>query len=311
MRPWLVAIAGPTASGKSAIALDLARRLGGEIVNADSRQIYRGMDIGTAKPSPAERQLVPHHLFDIANPAAGYSLALYLRDAKAALGDAWARGALPWLVGGTGQYLWGLLEDWQVPEVPPDPALRAGLAAIAAESGPEALHERLAAVDPIAAERIDARNVRRVIRALEVHHHTGIPISTWQQRGTPPFDSLLFGIAVPRDELDRRIDRRVESMFAAGFVDEVRALLDSGVPRDASAMSSIGYGEVARHLAGECRLDEAVEATQRATRRLARRQQQWFRRDDPRITWVQEAGEIERAVTRFAAARTAGSSEPR
>ena len=184
----LVAVVGPTAAGKSALALALAQRFGGEIVNADSRQIYRGMDVGTAKPSPETRALLPHHLYDIAEPADAYSLALYRRDALAALEAVWARGELAWLVGGTGQYVWALLEAWQVPDVAPQPDLRAELAAAAERDGPDALHARLRAVDPEAADRIDARNVRRVIRALEVHEVTGRPITAWQTKGVPGFE---------------------------------------------------------------------------------------------------------------------------
>jgi tRNA dimethylallyltransferase len=300
----LVAIVGPTASGKSRIALELAERLGGEVVNADSRQIYRGMDIGTAKPSPEERRRVRHHLFDIVEPSESYSLALYRRQARAAFEDCWSRGTFPWLVGGTGQYVWGLLEDWQVPEVAPDQDLRARLDAVAKAEGAESLHLRLAAVDPIAAERIDPRNVRRVIRAIEVFEHTGVPISTWQTKGQPDFEFLLFGIDVPRDELDRRIDRRVEAMFAAGFVDEVRGLLDGGVAPDAPAMSSIGYAQVVRYLYCDITQAEALELTQRATRRLARRQGQWFRRDDRRITWVHDADDIDMQANIFTGACT-------
>jgi len=300
----LVAIVGPTASGKSRIALDLARELGGEIVNADSREVYRGMDIGTAKPTAADRGRVPHHLFDIADPADGFSLALYRDAARAALNDIWDRDAFAWLVGGTGQYVWALLEDWQVPEVPPDEELRAQLAAFAKSRGVLALHARLAEVDPLAAERIDARNVRRVVRALEVFQHSGIPMSAWQTKSKPDFEFLLFGIELPREELYQRIDRRVESMFAGGFVDEVRALLDAGVPADAPAMSSIGYGEAVRQLRGEITLVEAIQATQWATHRLARQQAQWFRRNDKRITWVHDAQDIEMQANIFTGACT-------
>lgn len=295
----LVAVVGPTAAGKSALALALAQRIGGEIVNADSRQVYRGMDIGTAKPPPGERALVPHHLFDIAVPAGGYSLALFQRDARAVLEAIWARGTSPWLVGGTGQYVWGLLEGWTVPEVPPDPALRAELAGVAAREGAEALQERLRAIDPESAERIDARNVRRVIRALEVHHHTGEPFSRWQRHRDPGFEFRVLGVDLPRDGLTARIDARVEEMFAAGLVEEVRGLVAAGVPPESPAMSSIGYGEVLRYLAGECSLPEAVSETQRATRRLARRQAQWFRRTDERITWVSSVEEAAEALQGF------------
>jgi tRNA dimethylallyltransferase len=300
----LVAIVGPTAAGKSAIALDLALRLGGEIVNADSRQVYRGMDIGTAKPAAEERRRVRHHLYDICEPAETYSLALYQRDARAALDGIWARDSFAWLVGGTGQYVWGLLEAWTVPEVPPDEALRAELSGFAAEQGADALHARLAKVDPIAAERLDARNIRRVVRAIEVFEHTGIPISTWQTKGSPDFEYLLFGIDVPLAELDERIDRRVDAMFAAGFVEEVESLLTAGIPRDAPSMSSIGYAEVGRFLGGEVTREVAVQETKRATRRLARRQAQWFRKEDRRITWVKDADDIEMHANIFTGACT-------
>ncbi len=300
----LVAIVGPTASGKSAIALELARRLGGEIVNADSRQVYRGMDIGTAKPTPGERRTARHHLYDIVDPRDGYSLALYRQQAAATFDALWSRGTFPWLVGGTGQYIWAILENWNVPDVPPDEDLRSRLAAEASLAGWESLHERLATVDPVAAERIDGRNVRRVIRALEVFEHTGTPISDWQTKGDPDFEHLLFGIDVPRDVLYPRIDGRVNAMFEAGFVDEVRGLLESGVPAGAPAMSSIGYGEVVRWIAGELTLAEAIERTKIATHRLARSQSQWFRRDDPRITWVQDVDDIDLQANIFTGACT-------
>ena len=297
----LAAIVGATGTGKSAIALDLARRLGGEIVNADSRQVYHGMDIGTAKPSAADRASVPHHLYDIADPRDGYSLAAYQRDAREVLDEIWGRGDRPWLVGGTAQYVWGLLENWQVPEVAPDAALRDQLEKYARIHGWEALHARLAAVDPVAAARIDGRNVRRVVRAMEVYEKSGRPISDWQRKAPPDFDFQIFGIDVERDVLYERVDRRVDGMFAGGLVDEVRALLDSGVPPTAPPMSSIGYAEVVRYLAGETSLDEAVAKTKIATHRLIRSQDQWFRRDDPRITWVRDAPGIEPLAVAFAA----------
>lgn len=295
----LVAIVGATGSGKSAIALELAQRLGGEIVNADSRQVYLGMDIGTAKPSLADRARVPHHLYDIADPREGYSLVAYQRDARAALEQVWGRGAFAWLVGGTPQYVWALLEDWQVPEVAPDEALRRELQAFAAASGWEALHSRLASVDPAAAERIDGRNVRRVVRAIEVHEKSGRPISDWQRKGAPGFEFLLFGVEVGRATLYPRIDERADSMFAAGLIDEVRALLDAGVPPRAPALSSIGYAEAVKYLEGEIPLAVAIEKTKIATHRLVRSQDQWFRREDSRITWVRDAAAIASASAAF------------
>ena len=297
----LVTVVGPTAAGKSALALALAQRFGGEIVNADSRQIYRGMDVGTAKPSPETRALLPHHLYDIAEPADAYSLALYRRDALAALEAVWARGELAWLVGGTGQYVWALLEAWQVPDVAPQPELRADLAAAADRDGPDALHARLRAVDPEAADRIDARNVRRVIRALEVHEVTGRPITAWQTKGVPAFDFRVLGVRCEERELIWRINRRTEAMYAAGLVEETRALLDAGVPPDASALSSIGYAEAVRELRGDITREKAIELTKRATKRLARRQRQWFRPQDPRIAWADDADSAADALAPFAA----------
>ena len=304
MQRRLVAIVGPTASGKSAIALELARRLGGEIVNADSRQVYRGMDIGTAKPSVADRRGVRHHLYDICEANDSYSLALYQRDARGALDAIWARDSFAWLVGGSGQYAWGLLESWTVPEVPPDEPLRAELHAFAETNGPDALHARLAAIDPLAAERIDARNVRRVVRAIEVYERTGAPISSWQTKGAPDFEYLLFGVRTDIAILDRRIERRVDEMFEAGFVAEVEGLLASGVSPLASSMSSIGYGQVVAHLQGRITRTEAIENTKRATRRLARRQAQWFRKEDPRISWVDDADDIDLQANIFTGACT-------
>ncbi len=295
----LVAVVGPTAAGKSALALTLARRFGGEIVNADSRQIYRGMDIGTAKPSRETRALLPHHLYDIADPADSYSLALYRRDALAALDDIWGRGEVAWLVGGTGQYVWALLEAWQVPDVPPQPERRAELAALAEREGVETLHARLRAVDPEAAGRIDARNVRRVIRALEVHEVTGRPITDWQTKGDPGFDFRVLGAGCEERELIWRINRRTEAMFAGGLVEETQALLDAGVPPDASALSSIGYAEAVRELHGDITREKAIELTKRATKRLARRQRQWFRPQDPRIAWADDVDGAAEALGPF------------
>lgn len=300
----LVAIVGPTASGKSAIALELAQRLGGEIVNADSRQVYRGMDVGTAKPSPAEQRIVRHHLLDVADPREGYSLALYQRQAKEVLDSIWARDSFAWLVGGTAQYVWALLEAWAVPDVEPDADLRAALEAFAAEHGWEALHQRLAAVDPLAASRLDGRNVRRVIRALEVFEKSGAPISAWQAKGAPDFEYLLFGVTRPREELYRRIDQRVDAMFEDGLIEEVRKLLAAGVQADAPAMSSIGYGETVRYLHGKLTLAEAIEKTKFGSHRLARGQEQWFRKDDKRISWVRDADDIDLQANIFTGACT-------
>jgi tRNA dimethylallyltransferase len=282
----LIAVVGPTATGKTALAVALARAIDGEVVGADSRQVYRHMDIGTAKPTAAERALAPHHLLDVVDPDEPFSLAQYQELAILALEDIWARGRQPLLVGGSGQYVWALLEGWTVPRLPPQRELRRSLEERAAAEGAEALHRELAQVDPQAAARIDARNVRRVIRALEVYQATGRPISFWQEKAPPSWDTLIVGLTGPRDELYRRIDARVDAMMAAGLVDEVRDLLAMGYSPELPSMSGIGYREVCQHLAGELDLPAAVAHIKTATHRLARQQSTWFRGDAPRIRWI-------------------------
>jgi len=282
----LIAIVGPTATGKTALAVALARAIDGEIVGADSRQVYRRMDIGTAKPTPKERALMPHHLLDVVDPDEPFSLAQYLELATAALEDIWGRGRQPLLVGGSGQYVWALLEGWTVPRLPPQRELRRLLEERAAREGAEALHRELAWVDPQAAASIDARNARRVIRALEVYQATGRPISFWQEKAPPEWDALVLGLTCTRDELYRRIDARVDGMMEAGLMDEARGLVAMGYRRELPSMSGIGYREACQHLAGEMDLSAAVARIKTATHRLARQQATWFRRDDERIRWL-------------------------
>jgi len=282
----LVAIVGPTATGKTARAVALARTLDCEIVGADSRQVYRHMDIGTAKPTPEERSLAPHHLIDVVSLDQEFSLAQYLELAVAVLEDVWSRGKQPLLVGGSGQYVWALLEGWRVPRLPPQQELRRELEERAAHEGAGALHGELAQVDPKAAARIDPRNVRRVIRALEVYRATGRPISYWQEKGPPPWQTLILGLTCPRQELYRRIDARVDAMMEAGLVDEVRALLAMGYSPSLASLSGIGYKQVCQHLADELDLATAVARIKTATHRLARQQYTWFRLDDGRIRWI-------------------------
>lgn len=286
VRPAIVVIVGPTASGKTDLAVALAERFGGEIVNADSRQVYRGMDIGTAKPSPAVRARIPHHLVDIRNPDEPFSLHDFLVLADAAIRDICRRGRLPFVVGGTGQYVWALVEGWHAPPVAPDPELRAELAARAAREGAATLHAELAALDPAAAQSIDPRNVRRVIRALEVIHVTGRLFSAQRRRAGAPYRTLVLGLRLSRETLYRRIDRRVEVMFASGLVDEVQRLLAAGYGCDLPALRSIGYAEVCSYLRGDRTLAEAIAQTKIATHRLARMQANWFRASDPRIHWL-------------------------
>ncbi|GAB4559178.1 MAG: tRNA (adenosine(37)-N6)-dimethylallyltransferase MiaA [Anaerolineae bacterium] len=281
----VIAIVGPTAVGKTALSLEMAEALGGEIVSADSRQIYRFMDIGTDKPSPEDRRRVPHHLIDIVDPDQPLTLAQYQRMARDAIADIHQRGRVPLLVGGTGLYVRAVLEGLQIPEVPPDPELRARLEEEAREYGADHLHSRLRSLDPEAASRIDPRNVRRVIRALEVCLRTGRPISQQQRASSPGYDVLRIGLTRPRRELYARIDARVDAMIAAGLVDEVRALVDRGYDLSLPAMTGVGYRQIARYLAGQCSLEEAIREIKRRTRRFVRQQNTWFRPDDPAIRW--------------------------
>lgn len=303
----LLAIVGPTAVGKSALALRLAERFHGAIVSADSRLVYRGMDIGTAKPTPAERARVPHYLIDILDPDEPFGLAQFQELAYQAIADAHRKGYLPMLVGGTGQYVWAVLEGWSIPRVPPQPTIRAQLEEQARQEGPEALHRRLAELDPTAAARIDPRNVRRVIRALEVCLTTGQPISELQRKDPPPYDTLMIGLQMERAELYARIDERVEQMIAAGLVDEVRGLLEAGYAPDLPAFSSVGYRQIIAYLRGEISLEEAVARIKRDTRRLVHQQSIWFRADDPRIHWfpAHDYPTIERFVAQWLARRPA------
>ncbi len=280
-RPPLVAILGPTAVGKTDISIRLASRLDGEIISADSRLLYRGMDIGTAKPTPQQRALVPHHLIDVTDPDQPWSLATFRSAALEAIAGVQARGRLPLLVGGTGQYVRGVLEGWTPPPISHDNALRQELEAFAAANGHAALHARLVEIDPVAATCIDPRNVRRVVRALEVHTITHRRPSEVRARAEPPFRSLKVILSLPRPELYARIDRRVEAMIAAGLVDEVRDLLERGYSQELPAMSGIGYKQVVAHIQGRMSLDEAMGEIRRASRRLVRHQANWFKESDP------------------------------
>lgn len=295
--PPLIAIVGPTAVGKTAVSLQLARQFEGEVVSADSRQIYRGLDIGTAKPTPAERAVAPHHLLDVVAPDQVFTLAQYQAAAYAAIADVHQRGRLPLLVGGTGLYVRAVLEGLAIPVAPPDEALRCELEAYAATAGSLALHGRLQALDPQAAQRIDARNVRRVIRALEVCLLTGQPISQLQQARPPAYRILRIGLTRPRPALYARIDRRVDAMLAQGLVDEVRGLLQAGYSPQLPALTGLGYRQIIQYLRGELTLEQAVAAIKQQTRRYVRQQGAWFRLDDERIRWfdLEQVG-VERIV---------------
>ncbi len=303
--PSLIALVGPTAVGKTATAVELCCDFEGEIVSADSRQIYRKLDIGTAKPSPAERAAAVHHLVDVIDPDEVLGLAEYQELAYAAIEDILARGRVPFLVGGTGQWVRAVVEGWGVPRVPPDHILRAELEAEAEQVGPETLHARLAAVDPEAAARIDYRNVRRVIRALEVYLKTGAPISQHQRAEPLPYRILQVGLTMPRQALYARVDARIERMLDEGLVDEVRSLMAEGYHLGLPAMSGLGYRQIGEYLTGKLSLDEAVHLVKRETRRYIRQQYNWFRLDDSAIHWFDAAHEfyrdLRKLVTDFAA----------
>lgn len=280
-RPPLIVIAGPTASGKSAAAMCLADRFPIEIVNADARAFYRGMDIGTAKPSRDDRERVPHHLVDMLDPRDPMSLATFQDMAMKAIADIHGRSMLPVLVGGTPQYVNAVVENWTVPRVAPNQAFRTALEREVERNGVQPLLARLRAVDPVAVDQIGP-NPRRLVRALEVFDATGVPITAQQGVGPPPYDALEIQLFLERARLYDRIDRRVDAMIDAGLVDEVRALLDAGVPPEAPALSAIGYRQVIPVVEREAPLGHAIERIKFDSHRLVRRQQAWFRRN-PRM----------------------------
>jgi tRNA dimethylallyltransferase len=281
----LVVITGPTGIGKTRFSLDIAEAMNGEIVSADSRQIYRYMDIGTAKPTPAERARVPHHLIDVVNPDENLSLAQYVSLAKQAIEAIRNSGKLPLLVGGTAQYINALVEGWSIPEVPPNPELRRELEAYAEEHGAMALHKRLRAVDVPASEKIEYQNVRRVVRALEVYYVTGTPISQLQQKHPPDYALRAYVFTMERTRLYRQADQRVDAMMEAGLLDEVKYLLAQGYSPRLPAMSGIGYSQLIQHLNDDLSLEEATEQTKIATHRFIRHQYTWFRKYNQSHLW--------------------------
>ena len=288
--PPLIAIVGPTAVGKTRLAVEFCQRFGGEVINADSRQAYRGMDIGTAKPTPEELAKAPHHLLDLLEPSEHFGLGAFLPLAHAASADICARGKLPVLAGGTGQYIWAMLEGQTVPAVPPNPELRASLERVADEEGAQALHDRLRQVDPARADALDPRNVRRVVRALEIYHATNQKPSELANDSPADGDYLAIGLTIDRQDLYRRIDDRVDIMMRAGFLAEVVRLAQAGYAMGQAALDSPGYRELGLHLTGELSLEDAVSRTKTQTHRLARRQYTWFKPSDPRIKWLDASG---------------------
>ncbi len=286
LRP-LVVIVGPTASGKTDVAIELAKMVRGEVISADSILVYRGMDVGTAKPTPEEMQGIPHHLIDIVNPDEEFSVAMYQSAAEKLITEITGRGNLPLLVGGTGLYVRSVIDHYDFTPAPRDEGLREKLKQQAATMGAEAMHRKLAAVDPASAARLHPNDTRRVIRALEVYYQTGKPITEYQysqQNTTPKYRLKMFGLTMDRQLLYRRIEQRVDLMLQRGLVEEVRQLM---LRYDAwgTALQGLGYKEIIAYIKGECTLEEAVEILKRNTRRFAKRQLTWFKADK-RIRWL-------------------------
>ena len=297
----LVAIVGPTGVGKSQLALRLAQTFSGEIVSADSRQVYRHMDIGTAKPTPQELSLVRHYLIDMVNPDEDFSLAQYQQLAYSAIEDIKRRNNLPLLVGGSGLYVWSVLEGWEIPEVPPDLEFRHSLERKATQVGGDKLYDELMRIDPLAAQRIDPHNVRRIIRALEVYRSTGTLFSQLQYKQTPLFDTLIIGLTTDRAELYRRIDLRVDEMIKHDLVAEVEKLMNMGYDFNLPAMSGIGYKQIGMFLRDELTLAAAIQQIKFETHRFVRHQYTWFRLKDDRIQWFDIHDREESGITALVA----------
>lgn len=300
----LIVVVGATATGKSDLAVRLAARLGGEIVNADASQLYRGMDIGTAKLPLAERQGVPHHLLDVLDITQTASVATYQRHARAAIDDIVSRGRPAILVGGSGLYVKAVIDPLEFPGA--DPAIRARLEQEALEIGPHALHDRLAALDPVSASLIHVANVRRVVRALEVVELTGRPFSATLPRAEYVRPTVQIGLRAEQAILDNRIETRVHAMMSAGLLDEVRTLAGQGLRQGRTARMALGYAQLLAVLAGEATLTDAVTDIVTATRAFARSQVKWFRRDQ-RITWLSAADPDEQDAQVATALRADGS----
>ncbi|MDD5338125.1 MAG: tRNA (adenosine(37)-N6)-dimethylallyltransferase MiaA [Dehalococcoidales bacterium] len=291
----IIAIVGPTGIGKSRLALHLAPIFQGEIVSADSRQVYRYMDIGTAKPTAEELKSVPHHLIDIVDPDDDFNLAAFQELASQAITDIHKRNKLPFLVGGTGLYVKAVLEGWQVPRVSPDVIFRYNKVKGVGEGNVDELYQELLVADPDAAAKIDRRNVRRVIRALEVHAKSGRASSRRERKIPPPFTPLIIGLTAPRSSLYNIVDRRVDSMIERGLVKEVENLLQRGYDFTLPSMSGIGYQQIGQYLSGELTLEAAVSKIKTETHRFIRHQYAWFRLSDEKIRWfdVEQTNDLE------------------
>lgn len=286
-KPKLVVLLGPTAVGKTRLSIELAKAFSCEIISGDSMQVYRGMDIGTAKITQDEMQGVPHHLIDVLEPDEPFSVAMFQDWCRSLVPDIQSRGHLPFIVGGTGLYIESVCYGFQFTEASADEEFRAKQQVIFEEEGPEVLHAKLAEVDPKSAARLHPNDMRRVIRALEVYHVTGEPLSVNLERQTreSPYELCLIGLTMDRQMLYNRIEQRIDGMVASGLVEEVRQLLDRGIPRDTVSMQGLGYKEIAEHLEDGVPLETAVDKLKRDTRHFAKRQLSWFRHMKD-ISWI-------------------------
>lgn len=304
MNQPLLIIVGPTAVGKTSLSIYLAKQFQGEIVSGDSMQIYRGMDIGTAKATRSERAEIPHHLIDLFSPAQSFSVEMYQRIARQKIQDIHSRGKLPILVGGTGLYIEAVTFNYQVPPASQDPSLRRTFKEVAQKEGNQVLHQRLAQVDPKSAERIHPNDRKRLIRALEVYELTGKPFSAYRQKKQPYYDQMLWiGLTMPRDQLYERINQRVDQMIEQGFVEEVKTLKNKGYHTNLTSMQAIGYKEILSYLEGECSFEEAVGLIKRATRKYAKRQFTWFRKNSDIHWFDMTKNEVYKEIQQFVAGK--------
>jgi len=304
----LVAVIGPTAVGKSQFALHLAQKFDGEIINADSRQVYRYMDTGTAKPSHLDLSLVQHHLIDLINPDESFNSAIYQKLANDAIKNIQQRHKLPLIVGGSGLYIWSVIEGWKIPPVAPNAELRHSLEIRAKEEGSYSLYQELQKVDPVAATKIMPNNLRRIIRALEICRATGQPVSKLWQKKPPTYPVLIIGLTMHRDNLYRRIDCRVDEMIKQGLIEEVKDLMAKGYGLDLPSMSGIGYKQMGNFLQGKVDLTTAIQQMKNETHRFARHQYAWFHLNDARIHWLDAYDDIQDKANSLVSAFISGLS---
>lgn len=292
-------IVGPTGVGKTELSLEIAEVLNAEIISADSRYLYKGLDIGTAKPALEELARVPHHLVDVAEIDNPWSMSQFKKEALSAIKEIHSKNKKPLIVGGTGQYIRALIEGWEIPAQPRDPTLRESITNWAGEVGGSELHHRLSILDPEAAEQIDFRNVRRTIRALEVILHTGEKFSSQRNRKPIEFIYKIAGLILPREILYQRIDDRIMKMISSGFIQEVKTLLAAGFSLNDPPLSAIGYPELVRYLNDECSLEESILEIKKRTRQFVRRQANWFKPNDERITWFDVSCDQKEKIIHF------------